>query len=259
MSGVVIPRRRLLTRAGGLVATAGALPLLAGCDAINDAPAVRKILSMGEEMNRASQRALMDRNALAREFSRADLSPVFRANGTRLPPGADYAAHAARGFADWRVAVTGLVARPLSLSMADIRAMPQRSQITRHDCVEGWSAIGEWTGPQLATILKAAGVRDAARYIVFRCADRLGDALYYESCDMIDARHPQTILAWALNGAVLPIANGAPLRLRLERQLGYKHAKYLTGIEAVASLDGIGRGKGGYWEDRVDYEWYAGI
>ncbi|MBY4638055.1 molybdopterin-binding protein [Sphingopyxis sp. XHP0097] len=259
MSGVVILRRRLLTRAGGLVATAGALPLLAGCDAINDAPAVRKILSMGEEMNRASQRALMDRNALAREFSRADLSPVFRANGTRLPPGADYAAHAARGFADWRVAVTGLVARPLSLSMADIRAMPQRSQITRHDCVEGWSAIGEWTGPQLATILKAAGVRDAARYIVFRCADRLGDALYYESCDMIDARHPQTILAWALNGAVLPIANGAPLRLRLERQLGYKHAKYLTGIEAVASLDGIGRGKGGYWEDRVDYEWYAGI
>lgn len=255
MSGLVIPRRRLLTRAGGLVAAAGTLPLLAGCDA----PAVRKILAMGEEMNRASQRALMDRDALAREFSRADLSPVFRANGTRLPPGADYAAHAARGFADWRVAVTGLVARPLSLSMADIRAMPQRSQITRHDCVEGWSAIGEWTGPQLGTILKAAGVRDSARYIVFRCADRLGDALYYESCDMIDARHPQTILAWALGGAVLPIANGAPLRLRLERQLGYKHAKYLTGIEAVASLDGIGRGKGGYWEDRVDYEWYAGI
>ena len=256
MNKLTMPRRELIVRAGGLAAT---LPLLGACDAINDAPAVRKILSMGEEMNRASQRALMDRGALAREFTRADLSPVFRANGTRLPPGEAYAAHAANGFADWRVAVTGLVARPLSLSLADIRAMPQRTQITRHDCVEGWSAIGEWTGPQLRRILAAAGVQDSARYIVFRCVDRLGDAFYYESCDMVDALHPQTILAWALNREILPIANGAPLRLRLERQLGYKHAKYVTAIEAVDSLDGIGAGKGGYWEDRIDYEWYAGI
>lgn len=255
MSDLILPRRRLLAGAGGL----SALPLLSACDAINEAPAVRKILSMGEEMNRASQRALMDRNALAREYTRADLSPTFRPNGTRLPPGETYAAHAANGFADWRVAVTGLVARPLSLSMADIRSMPQRTQITRHDCVEGWSAIGEWTGVQLSRILAAAGVRDSARYIVFRCADRIGDALYYESCDMVDALHPQTMLAWALNRQILPIANGAPLRLRIERQLGYKHAKYVNAIEAVASLDGIGAGKGGYWEDRVDYEWYAGI
>ena len=253
---IPMPRRELIVRAGGLAAT---LPLLGACDAINGAPAVRKILSMGEEMNRASQRALIDRDALAREFTRADLSPVFRSNGTRLPPGAAYAAHAATGFADWRVAVTGLVARPLSLSLADIRAMPQRTQITRHDCVEGWSAIGEWTGPQLRRILAAAGVKDRARYIVFRCADRLGDALYYESCDMVDALHPQTILAWALNREILPIANGAPLRLRLERQLGYKHAKYVTAIEAVDSLGEIGAGRGGYWEDRIDYEWYAGI
>ncbi|MCA0210125.1 MAG: molybdopterin-dependent oxidoreductase [Proteobacteria bacterium] len=259
MSELILPRRRLIARAGGLVAAAGALPLLSGCDAINEAPAVRKILTMGEEMNRASQRVLMDRDALAREFTRADLSPTFRSNGTKLPPGAAYAAHAASGFADWRVKVTGLVARPLSLSLADIRAMPQRTQITRHDCVEGWSAIGQWTGPQLRRILAAAGVKDSARYIVFRCADRIGDALYYESCDMVDALHPQTIMAWALNNAVLPIANGAPLRLRIERQLGYKHAKYLTNIEAVASLDAIGAGKGGYWEDRIDYEWYAGI
>ena len=250
MSDLILPRRRLIARAGGLVAAAGALPLLSGCDAINEAPAVRKILSMGEEMNRASQRVLMDRDALAREFTRADLSPTFRSNGTKLPPGAAYAAHAASGFADWRIKVTGLVARPLSLSLADIRAMPQRTQITRHDCVEGWSAIGQWTGPQLRRILAAAGVKDRARYIVFRCADRIGGDLYYESCDMVDALHPQTIMAWALNNAVLPIANGAPLRLRIERQLGYKHAKYLTDIEAV---------KGGYWEDRIDYEWYAGI
>ncbi|WP_260580622.1 molybdopterin-dependent oxidoreductase [Sphingopyxis sp. PET50] len=259
MSGIILPRRQLIARAGGLVAAAGTLPLLAGCDAINEAPLTRKILSMGEEMHRASQRALTDRDALAREFGRTDLSPVFRSNGTKLPEGADYAAHAAAGFADWRVAVTGLVTRPLSLSMADIRAMPQRTQITRHDCVEGWSAIGEWTGVQLRRILAAAGLKDRARYIVFRCADRIGDVLYYESCDLIDALHPQTILAWALNRELLPIANGAPLRLRIERQLGYKHAKYLTGIEAVASLDGVGAGKGGYWEDRIDYEWYAGI
>lgn len=259
MSGLILPRRQLIARAGGLVAAAGALPILSGCDAISKAPAVRKILSMGEEMNRASQRALMDRDALAREFTAADLSPIFRSNGTKLPAGDAYAAHAATAFANWRVAVTGLVAQPLSLSMADIRAMPQRTQITRHDCVEGWSAIGGWTGPQLSRILEAAKVKDSARYIVFRCADRIGDALYYESCDMIDALHPQTILAWALNNELLPIANGAPLRLRIERQLGYKHAKYLTGIEAVASLDGIGAGKGGFWEDRIDYEWYAGI
>ncbi|WP_447751647.1 molybdopterin-binding protein [Sphingopyxis fribergensis] len=259
MNGLILPRRQIIARAGGLVAAAGTLPLLSGCDAINEAPAVRKILSMGEEMNRASQRALMDRDALAREFTRADLSPTFRSNGTKLPPGDAYAAHVAGGFADWRVKVTGLVARPLSLSMADIRAMPQRTQITRHDCVEGWSAIGQWTGPKLRRILAAAGVRDSARYIVFRCADLIGGDLYYESCDMVDALHPQTIMAWALGGALLPIANGAPLRLRIERQLGYKHAKYVQGIEAVASLDRIGAGKGGYWEDRIDYEWYAGI
>jgi DMSO/TMAO reductase YedYZ molybdopterin-dependent catalytic subunit len=259
MSGIILPRRQLIARAGGLVAAAGTLPLLGGCDAINEAPLTRKILSMGEEMNRASQRALTDRDALAREFDRADLSPLFRSNGTKLPPGAAYAGHAASGFADWRVKVTGLVAKPLSLSMADIRAMPQRTQITRHDCVEGWSAIGEWTGVPLSRILAAAQLKDSARFIVFRCADRIGDADYYESCDLIDALHPQTILAWALNREVLPIANGAPLRLRIERQLGYKHAKYVTGIEAVASLDGVGAGKGGYWEDRIDYEWYAGI
>ena len=259
MSDLILGRRALITRAGGLVAAAGAMPLLSACDAINEAPAIRKILSMGEEINRYSQRALTDRNALAREYGRADLSPVFRANGTRLPSGPAYARHVAAGFADWRVSVTGLVATPLSLSLADIRAMPQRTQITRHDCVEGWSAIGQWTGVPLRRVLEAAGLKDSARYIVFRCADRIGAADYYESVDLTDALHPQTILAWALNDAVLPIANGAPLRLRVERQLGYKQAKYVHGIEAVASLAGLGAGKGGYWEDRVDYEWYAGI
>src|SRR3546814_17440254 len=117
--------------------------------------------------------------------------------------------------------------------MADIRAMPQGTQSTRHDCVEGWSAIGRWTGVQLHRILEAAGVKDGARYIVFRCADRIGDALYYESCDMIDAHHPPTILAWALHGAVLPIAHGAPLRVRIELQLGYKTANNVNANEKI--------------------------
>ena len=194
---------------------------------------------------------------MAPEYTLADLSPDFRGNGNKDIDTDAYRAHVAAGFAAWRLEVRGLVERPLSLTMDQIRALPQRTQITRHDCVEGWSAIGQWTGPQLGTLLDMAGVRPEAKYVVFRCADRLGGAPYYESIDMADAYHPQTIVAHALNGEALPVRNGAPLRLRVERQLGYKHAKYLTGIEAVASLDGIEGGNGGYWEDR-GYHWYAG-
>lgn len=237
----------------------GATGLLAGCDRLGESGPVRKILFAAEDMNRHAQRLITDRDALAREFGAADISPFFRGNGTQNPDDASYRAHAGRGFVDWRLTIDGLVARPLGLTMAQIRSMPQRTQITRHDCVEGWSAIGQWTGVPLSLLLDLAGLSDRARYLVFRCADRIGGAPYYESIDLLDARHPQTIIAWALNGRILPIRNGAPLRLRVERQLGYKHAKYLHGIHAVPSLDGIGRGKGGFWEDRVDYEWYAGI
>jgi len=153
----------------------------------------------------------------------------------------------------------GLVDRPLRLSLADIGAFPQRAQITRHDCVEGWSAIGKWQGPMLGNVLKAAGVRTSARYIVFTCADLWGGAPYYESIDLIDAFHPQTILAWAMNDKRVSVGHGAPIRLRVERHLGYKNAKYVMRIDAVASLAGIGLGKGGYWEDHVNYDWYAGI
>ena len=251
----MMDRRRWLS--GLAVAAAGAV--LGACDKLTMNAGVQRGLARAEGLTRRAQRLVVDRKALAREFSRAEISPDFRANGSTSPGDPDYRALVEAGFADWRLVIDGLVERPLSLSLAELRAQPARTQITRHDCVEGWSAIGEWTGPQLRRILEAAGVKDRARYVVFRCADRIDDALYYESCDMVDTLHPQTILAWAMNGAVLPIANGAPLRLRIERQLGYKHAKYLTGIEAVASLDHIGAGKGGFWEDRIDYEWYAGI
>jgi DMSO/TMAO reductase YedYZ molybdopterin-dependent catalytic subunit len=250
----LITRRGLI---GGAAASAGLL--LSGCDRLAENQQFRQILFSGEKMNQGLQRALTNRDALAPEFRPDQMSPRFRTNGTANPNTPEYAAHAAARFADWRLVVQGLVTRPLALSMADVRQLPARTQITRHDCVEGWSAIGKWGGPRLSTILDAAGLSDRARYIVFTCADLYGGANYYESIDLADARHPQTILAWMMNDLLLDIGHGAPLRLRVERQLGYKHAKYVQRIDTVASLDGIGLGKGGYWEDNVDYDWYAGI
>lgn len=253
MSGI-ITRRALLTT-GAL----GAGALLSGCDQVANAPALRKILFSGETINEGLQRALSNRGSLAKEYRPDQMSPFFRTNGTRNPNTPDYTAMVADKFSQWRLQVGGLVNRPLALSLAQLQAMPARSQITRHDCVEGWSAIGQWHGPLLGTILKAADVRTTARYVVFTCADLFSGQHYYESIDLIDAFHPQTILAWAMNGHLLDVGHGAPVRLRVERQLGYKQAKYIMRIDAVASLAGIGKGKGGYWEDAIDYDWYAGI
>lgn len=229
----------------------------AGCGRIGKTEWFGNLVDGAEALNRGAQRTLGGRPAMAREFTPADISPFFRGNGSTDVGTPAYHAHLENGFADWRLEVRGLVERPQSLSMDRIRALPQRTQITRHDCVEGWSAIGQWTGPRLSSILDLAGVRPEARYVVFRCADTLGGARYYESCDMDDAYHPQTIVAHRLNGEPLPVRNGAPLRVRIERQLGYKHAKFLTAIELVESFEGIEGGKGGYWEDR-GYQWYAG-
>lgn len=250
----------LVTRRGmiGLGATGAGL-LLSGCDKLAGQPGFRKILFSGDKINQGLQRALSDRAALAPEFRPDQMSPLFRTNGTSNPNTPDYDAHVAARFADWRLRVGGLVARPLSLTLRDLAALPQRAQITRHDCVEGWSAIGKWQGPMLGNVLKAAGLRDSARYVVFTCADLYNGAPYYESIDIADAFHPQTILAWAMNDQRLSVGHGAPVRLRVERQLGYKHAKYVMKIDAVASLAGIGAGQGGYWEDAVGYDWYAGI
>ena len=256
--------RRGLLNLGG-VAAGGVL--LSACDGLARSQKLSRIIGSAEAATQRWQR-LVGRNGLAPEFSAADMSPVFKVNGTREPLEADYQAHVAAGFADWRLAITGLVANPMSLSLGDLRALPARTQITRHDCVEGWSAIGQWTGPQLGPVLKAAGLRPGARYIVFRCADNYGGelskggaqsaSLYYESIDLVDAFHPQTIIAHSMNGAPLSVGHGAPVRMRIERQLGYKQAKYVMGIDVVSSLAGYGSGKGGYWEDR-GYEWYAGI
>jgi len=250
----LLTRRALVT--GGAL---GAGLLLSGCDKLAQQPGFRRILFSGEKINMGLQRALMNRDALAPEFRPDQMSPVFRTNGNSNPNTADYNRHVAENFTNWRLKVGGLVDRPLRLSLTDIGAFPQRAQITRHDCVEGWSAIGKWQGPMLGNVLKAAGVRSSARYIVFTCADLWSGAPYYESIDMIDAFHPQTILAWAMNDKRVSVGHGAPIRLRVERHLGYKNAKYVMRIDAVASLAGIGLGKGGYWEDHVNYDWYAGI
>ena len=251
----MISRRKFI---GSLGLGAGGL-LVSGCDRLDSSASFRGLLRSAEGVTMRAQRLVVDRTALAREFSEADMSPVFRMNGTRMPDLPEYQSHLAEGFANWQLVVDGLVRKPLKLSLAQLRSLPTGTQITRHDCVEGWSAIGKWHGVPLGLLLQAAGLREEARYIVFHCADRFGSVPYYESIDLIDAFHPQTILAWGMNGQLLPVGHGAPLRLRVERQLGYKHAKYVMRVEAVNSFAPIHGGKGGFWEDRADYEWYAGI
>ncbi len=300
------PNRRSLLL--GATAAAGAA-MLGGCDRLGEDDWFRRTLKTGEDANMFVQRLLLTERTLAPEYAEADISPWFKPNGTEDPPDKGYKALARRKFADYRLEVGGLVETPLKLSLAELRKLPSRTQITRHDCVEGWSAIGKWTGVPLAELLNRAKLKPEARYVVFRCADTMdqgddegadtedGDEVssggnanpamtkqsgggedkrdaggqqaadaepatepvrYYESIDLVDAFHPQTILAYDLNGMALPVANGAPLRLRVERNLGYKQAKYVMRVDVVESFADIGEGKGGYWEDQ-GYAWYAGI
>ncbi|BCP55066.1 molybdopterin oxidoreductase [Kaistia sp. 32K] len=254
-----LDRRGFLKRS---LVLGGAL-LLSGCEELSNVDWVRRMLVRAETLTRTAQRAVLGPNDMAREYSEADISPDFKPNGSIDPQDADYLALSANGFVDWRLKIGGLVERPAEWSLADLRAMPSRTQITRHDCVEGWSCIGKWKGVPLKLLLDKAGLKPEARYIVFYCADTLeqtlaGDSKYYESLGFEDAYHAQTILAYEMNDQPLPVPHGAPLRLRVERQLGYKMAKYVMRIEAVAGFADIDGGKGGFWEDR-GYEWYAGI
>jgi len=252
-----LTRRSLLARAfGGITALS-----LAGCQKLSESTWFPKILGVGEKVSYKAHRLFLPHKAMAQEFTDADRSPQFRSNGTAMPDNPEYQALAAEGFAAYRLKVGGLVERPMNFALADLRLLPSRVQTTRHDCVEGWSAIAEWKGVRLGALLEAVRPKPNARYAVFHCADPMGAdgaSPYYESIDMEDAFHPQTILAYELNGETLPVANGAPLRLRLERQLGYKMAKYVMRIELVEDFSHIGGGRGGYWEDQ-GYEWYAGV
>lgn len=240
---------------------------LSGCDAFNSLSntdnGVRNVLAKANDLTYRVQRLLGGGHSLAQEYTEADIRQPQRPNGSTAPDDDTYKGLLANNFADWRLEVSGLVEKPLSLSRDQLKAMPSRTQITRHDCVEGWSCIAKWTGVPLSLVLDEAKVKPQARYAVFHCLDTIeegvdGPVKYYGSVDMIDARHPQTILAYGLNGSPLPVENGAPLRVRVERQLGYKMPKYLRKIELVDSYADLGDGRGGYWEDR-GYDWYGGI
>ena len=246
----------------GAALAAGSIAV-GGCERLVEASWFRDLIGSAEALTEVSQRAILSEQTLAPEYTEADLSPWFKPNGSTSPDDPAYKAHAENGFADWRLEVGGLVEQPANFSLDELRAMPSRTQITRHDCVEGWSCIGKWKGVPLGAVLERVRLKPEARFIAFSCADTLeqtfdGNGQYYESIGMEDAFHPQTILAYEMNDQTLPIPHGAPLRVRIERQLGYKMAKYVMRIDAVDSLDGMGRGKGGFWEDR-GYEWYAGI
>lgn len=250
-----ISRRHFILRAF----QATSLFLLAACDNLSRTDWFPRLLGGAEGLTRRIHRLITPRKAMAREYTEADRSPVFPTNGTTNPDNSEYQALAKKGFANWRLKVSGLVERPASFSLSELRQLPSRTQITRHDCVEGWSAIAKWNGVKLSELLDRVRPLPKARYVVFYCADPDEDGQnYYESIDFEDAYHPQTILAYELNDKTLPIEHGAPIRLRLERQLGYKMAKYVMRIELVESFESIGGGNGGYWEDQ-GYEWYAGI
>jgi DMSO/TMAO reductase YedYZ molybdopterin-dependent catalytic subunit len=262
-TGFKLSRRRFLTSAGVAAST---LPL-AGCDALDGLlsgdSAVRATMASANGLTYRVQRLLIGADTLAPEFSASEIRQGQRANGSTDPNDEAYLALRADAFSTYRLQVHGLVEQPASYSLQELRNMPARNQITRHDCVEGWSCIAKWSGVPLSRLLDEVKVKPEARFVVFHCFDSLnmggaGQPGYYESIDLIDARHPQTILAYGCNDATLTVANGAPLRVRIERQLGYKMAKYIRSIELASTLAPFGRGKGGFWED-FGYDWYAGI
>jgi DMSO/TMAO reductase YedYZ molybdopterin-dependent catalytic subunit len=247
-------RRRLFT--SGLATAAGASGLAAAARLADRygliPPDPGGIYGIGETLTYAAQRLLMSRHPLAREFNRSEISKAFPVNGP--PPETDPYQRLLKGkFADWRLVVDGLVARPSSFSLAELKLYPSKTQITHQACEEGWSFIAEWTGVPLSYVLSLAGVLPQARYVAFFPFDESWDSL-----DLPDAYHPQTLLAYAVNGQELPTGHGAPLRLRVARQLGYKSVKYLSRITVTDTLKYFGEGKGS-WSPEIGYSWYAGI
>jgi DMSO/TMAO reductase YedYZ molybdopterin-dependent catalytic subunit len=262
---IQLNRRRLL----GIGAASAGSMLLAGCDTFDflgqrNHPA-RDFLERANQLTYAAQRALVGEQALAREFAESEVRQGQRPNGSTDPRQniAEYRDLVAGNFSAYKLRITGLVETPKEYTLAELQNMPSRTQITRHDCVEGWSCIAKWTGVPLSRLLDEAKVKPTAKFVLYRCYDVYGGGLsaavnYYTSSDLIDAFHPQTICSYGLNGAALPVANGAPVRVRIERALGYKQPKYVHTIELVDGFSTVGRGQGGYWEDN-GYDWYGGI
>ncbi len=247
----LVSRRQLLRGASAL----GGL-LLTGCTREAFVPPTVRggLIGMADVLTMGTNRLLLARQPLAREYEPSDIAKDFPTWGQTNPEDETYQRLRRGGFRDWRLQVSGLVGHSVSLSLDDIKRLPSRTQITAHVCEQGWSAIGQWTGAPLLRVLEAAGgIRPEARYVVLHTADG-----WYESIDMFEVVHPQTILAYGLNGEALPVGNGAPLRLRVERQCGYKNVKFLTSIQAVESLGGFGRGTGGLSSD-YGFHWFAGV
>ena len=249
MTRFIINRRKFLTLAGVAASTVpprAAMPLTASC---RDRARCGSSLHRANGLTYRAHRALIGNDTLVPEFAASEIRQGQRPNGSTDPTDADYLALKDTAFSTYRLTVGGLVEKPVSFSLDELRNMPARTQITRHDCVEGWSCIAKWTGVPLRQILDEAQVKSQARFVVFHCYDTMnlglqGNVPYYESIDLIDARHPQTILAYGNNDKPLAIANGAPLRVRVERQLGYKMAKYIKGIELVLFAGAVWRRQG---------------
>ena len=250
------PQRKLARRellAAGLASAGGVL--LSGCSRPMP-PTYGNLLRLGDNLTYSAHRLLLPGEALVKEYSHGDISS-FPAVGTSDPgdpdgprPNDTYRQLQRGGFADWRLSVEGLVARPGSFSLAQLKALPARTQITKHVCEEGWSAIGEWTGAPLSRVLDAAGLLPAARFVSYYSYDDWADSI-----DLLDALHPQTLLAYGMNGRDLPVAHGAPVRLRVERQMGYKSMKFLTRLVVTEHLDD-GGDKG---NPKQGWAWYTGI
>jgi DMSO/TMAO reductase YedYZ molybdopterin-dependent catalytic subunit len=206
----------------------------------------------GETLNYASYK-LITRHSLAREFTRSQISARPVANEI-APPSKAFLDLQARGFVDWALTIDGLVDRPGAYSLAQLKSYPSRSQITQLACEEGWSYVAEWTGVPLSHVLEAAGVQPHARYVVYFSIE----PGWWDSIDMGDALHPQTLLTYGMNGADLPVGNGGPLRMRVPRQLGYKSVKFITRLAVTDNLRKFGKGLGSA-SPEGGYAWYAGI
>jgi DMSO/TMAO reductase YedYZ molybdopterin-dependent catalytic subunit len=249
-----ISRRRLIT--AGLVGAAGAAGLAVAANITKRygliPPDAGVLYGPGETLTYAAQR-LLSRHSLAREFARSEISKDPFANEVD-PLGAEFKRLQDGAFVDWRLAVDGMVARPASFSLAELKSFPHSTQITFIACEEGWSYVAEWSGVPLAHILNLVGALPQARYIVYRSIQ----PDWWESIDMADALHPQTLLTLGMNGGELPVPFGGPLRLRVPRQLGYKNVKYITSLTVTDSLKRFGKGLGSSAPEG-GYAWYAGI
>jgi DMSO/TMAO reductase YedYZ molybdopterin-dependent catalytic subunit len=251
----ILTRRQLITGLAGVSVTTGAAVIAAKLAARHGLipPNQGGLFGAGDSLTYAAQRLLLHNQPLAREFRREQISTNFPAINTVMPEDNSYRSDMPGGFRNWRLSVNGLVARPGEFSLEELRRLPSRTQITQHVCEQGWSAIAEWTGVPLSVVLNAVGIQPTAKYVFFTCVDD-----WWDSIDMADAFHPQTLLTYGMNGGTLPVPHGAPVRLRVERQLGYKNLKFLSTITVTDSAAEWGEGKGSQGAEH-GYSWYAGI